>query len=170
MDVERVAENYRQFGSLPRDSAVAAVAVFGGRVWVGTDGGLAWANLAESNLQDPQAWSTAERVGNVTSLLVASDTLFAAADRSILRWDTTLKRWLTEVRLGTVTSLGMYDGSVVALGKEDIFHRLSRGNWTTRWLGALDRDLRGPCRSRRRSAAAAGGHSCESLLSDDAVG
>ena len=162
MDVERVAENYRQFGSLPRDSAVAAVAVFGGRVWVGTDGGLAWANLAESNLQDPQAWSTAERVGNVTSLLVASDTLFAAADRSILRWDTTLKRWLTEVPLGTVTSLGMYDGSVVALRKEGISHRLSRGNWTTIPFSGNVRTL-----SRDGSALWIGTYEGLTVLGDD---
>ena len=129
-DVKRVAENYRQFGSLPRDTAVAAVAIYGGKVWAGTEGGLAWADLAESNLQDPQAWSTDDSVGDVADLLVASDTLFAAAGRNVWRWDAIREMWLSEARLGTVTSLGMYDGRVVALTKDGISHRLSRVNWT----------------------------------------
>ena len=40
---------------------------------------MAWAELAEPNLQDPLVWKTDAGVGAGTDLLVASDTLFAAA-------------------------------------------------------------------------------------------
>jgi len=161
-DVERVAENYRQFGSLPRDTAVAAVAVFGGKVWAGAEGGLAWADLAEPNLQDPQAWSTDDRVGDVADLLVASDTLFAAAGRIVWRWDAILERWLSEARFDTVTSLGMYDGRLAALTKDGISHRLSRGNWPVLPVSGNARTL-----SRDGSALWVGTDEGLAVLGDD---
>ena len=131
-DVERVKENYRQFGSLPRNAAVAAVAVFDGTIWAGTEAGLAWADLADQNLQDPQSWSTDDSVGEATDLLVASDTLFAAAGQSVWRWDAAREEWIAERRLGAIASLGMLDGKVVALTVGSRFsQRQSRSRWTS---------------------------------------
>ena len=130
-EVERVKENYRQFGSLPRDAAVAAVAVHAGKVWAGTEGGLAWADLAAQNLQDPQSWSTDERAGDVADLLVASDTLYAAAGQNVWAWNAVREKWEAETSVGAVTTLGMHDGKVVALTADNqLLQRQSRGNWT----------------------------------------
>jgi ligand-binding sensor domain-containing protein len=131
-DVERVKENYRQFGSYPRDAAVSAVAVHEGKLWAGTESGLAWADLTEPNLQDPLAWSTDDSVGPVADFLVASDTLLAAAGERAWRWDASLERWVSESRVGVITSLGMLNGQPVALTADSrLVERQSRSRWTS---------------------------------------
>ena len=163
MDAERVTENYRQFGFLPRDTAVAAVAVHGGRVWAGTEDGLAWTDLAEPNLQDPQAWSTHESVGDVADLLVAGDALFAAAGHNVWRWDAALDMWKAEKRFGPLASLGMYGGRVVALTVGSrCFRRLSRMNWTRMYVGGSARTL-----SRDGEALWVGTHEGLAVLGDN---
>ncbi len=130
-DVERVKENYRQFGSYPRDAAVSAVAVHDGKLWAGTENGLAWADLTEPNLQDPQAWSTDDTIGPVADFLVVSDTLLTAAGQGIWRWHTSRERWISESQMGVVTSLGMYNDKAVALTAANRFQqRETRTRWT----------------------------------------
>lgn len=129
-DVERVKENYRQFGSSPRDAAVSAVAVHDGKLWAGTESGLAWAELTETNLQDPEAWLTDDSFGAVADLLVTGDTLYAAASEGVRRWDTARQRFSTESRLGVMISLGMLEGKPVALTNDNrVYQRLRRGRW-----------------------------------------
>ena len=137
-DVERVKENYRQFGSLPRDAAVHAVAVYDGKVWAGTERGLAWADLAEPNLQDPLVWATDDGVGEVADLLVANDTLFAAGGQRVWFWDQDQKSWISEIRLrAEISSLGLYNGTVTALTVDSrFFHRQSRSDWNS--IGVSD--------------------------------
>lgn len=131
-DVERVKENYRQFGSYPRDAAVSAVAVHDGKLWVGTENGMAWADLTEQNLQDPQAWSTDDRVAPVADFLVGSNTLLAAAGQGIWRWDMFREQWISESQMGVVTSLGMLDGKPVALTTNSrLLERQNRSRWTS---------------------------------------
>jgi ligand-binding sensor domain-containing protein len=131
-DVERVKENYRQFGSLPRDAAVKAVAVHAGKLWAGTENGLAWADTTAPNLQDPLAWFSDDSVGDVGDLLVSGDTLFAAAGESVWFFDPTQESWIFERRLGKITSLGLYEGKIAALTVDShFFHRLTPGSWAS---------------------------------------
>ena len=131
-DVERVKENYRQFGQFQRDAVVSAVAVHDGKLWAGTKDGLAWADLSEPNLQDPQAWSTDESVGEVADLLVASDTLIVAAGQRVWYWDPEQERLIFESQFGAVASLGMFNGKAVALTVGNrLMQRQTRSRWTS---------------------------------------
>ena len=78
---DRAERSYTRFTHV---DAAKAVAGQEGKVWTGTRGGVAWAEFAEPDLQDPLIWKTDAGVGAVTDLLVASDTLFAAADERIV--------------------------------------------------------------------------------------
>ena len=79
IDKEEVKETYRTLGSLPKDTAVKALAIFDGKLWAGTDDGIAHADLSLPNLQDPDSW-TAQRLtfdSKVNDLLVFNGDLFA---------------------------------------------------------------------------------------------
>lgn len=130
-DVERVKENYRQLGSGPRDAIISAVAVHDGKLWAGTESGLAWADLIEPNLQDPQVWSTHDTFGAAADFLVAGDTLYVAFSQGVWRWDIGGQFLRAESQIGTVVSLGMLEGQPVALRHDSrVYHRLRQGRWT----------------------------------------
>lgn len=52
-----IKETYQRFGDILPDS-VNSIAVGGGRVWIGTDKGMAFARKDHPNLQDPTSWSS----------------------------------------------------------------------------------------------------------------
>lgn len=89
IDKEEVKETYRTLGSLPKDTEVTALAVFDGKLWVGTPAGIAWADLSLPNLQDPDSWtSTRVAIGAiVTQLIVFNGELFAADDGVVWVFD-----------------------------------------------------------------------------------
>ena len=67
-DREEVKESYRQLGDLIKDTKVNSVKVQNGTIWVGADGGVAWADLSQLNLQDPLSWQSATSPGSVVDM------------------------------------------------------------------------------------------------------
>ncbi len=83
-DKEEVKENYRQLGTLPKDSEVHALVVFAGKLWAGTEGGIAAVDLDCPNMQDPDNWISLA-TGRVRAFLVHNDTLFCGTRYGIWR-------------------------------------------------------------------------------------
>ena len=129
--VERVKESYRQFGSYPRDTEVTALAVHEGVIWAGTTEGMAWADLSEPNLQDPQVWSTDATVGKVADIVAVGAHVFCAGEFRVWRWDSAgIARTAVGQVSGTPTTLGVLDGRVVAANSDNVlFQRSEDGGW-----------------------------------------
>ena len=129
--VERVKESYRQFGAFPRDTEVNAVAVHWGKIWAGTTQGMAWADLTEPNLQDPQAWSTDATIGEVADIAAVGPNVFCACQFRVWRWNRAgFTRTIEGQVSGFPRTLGVLDGQVVAANTAGtLFHRREDGSW-----------------------------------------
>ena len=130
IDKEEVKETYRQLGHLPKDTEVTKVVVFAGNLWVGTVGGLAWADLSQPNLQDPDSWKNSMLPGHVHDMLVHRDTLFVASARNIWRTRPDFRRPELDYSGVDVISLGLFEGELTAATRDDRFlRRESALNW-----------------------------------------
>ena len=129
-DKEEVKETYRQLGRMPKDSEVKAIKVYAGHLWVGTVNGLAWANLEQPNLQDPDSWRTSTLLGRVHDILVHNDTLFIASARSVWHMLPEFNRPEQDYSGVDIISLGLLSGNLTA-GTRDgrIFHRDRALGW-----------------------------------------
>ncbi len=123
-DKDEVKETYRQLGRMPKDSEVKAIKVYAGHLWVGTVNGLAWANLEQPNLQDPDSWQTSTTLGRVHDILVHNDTLFIASARSVWHMLPEFNRPEQDYSGDDVLSLGLLSGNLTG-GTRDgqILHR-----------------------------------------------
>ena len=83
VDKAEVKETYRQLINRSKDIPVNVITVHEGYLWAGTDTGLAWADLEQPNLQDPQSWQSTISLGRVLDLQVFNDTLFCVSSNSI---------------------------------------------------------------------------------------
>ena len=130
IDKEEVKETYRQLGLLPKDTEVTKVVVFADNLWVGTVGGLAWADLSQPNLQDPDSWKNSMLPGHVYDMLVHRDTLFVASARNIWRARPDFRRPELDYSGVDVISLGLFEGELTAATRDDRFlRRESALNW-----------------------------------------
>ncbi len=82
IDKEEVKETYRLMGRIPKNTEVTSLALFDNKLWVGTLSGVAWADLDQPNLQDPDSWKSTFLAPEaiVTQLIVFQDQVFAADD------------------------------------------------------------------------------------------
>ena len=126
IDKEEVKETYRQLGRLPKDTEVTKVVVFAGNLWVGTVGGLAWADLSQPNLQDPDSWKNSMLPGHIHDMLVYRDTLFVASARSIWHIRPDFRRPEQDYSGVDIISLGLFEGELTAATRDDRF--LHRGH------------------------------------------
>ncbi|MEW6751940.1 MAG: two-component regulator propeller domain-containing protein [Candidatus Latescibacterota bacterium] len=108
-----VKETYRQLGGMPRDTEVSSLCLFAGRLHAGTSHGLAWADVSQPNLQDPDAWRYSTTPGEVRDLHVYQDTLFIGGARGVLR---AAAPWpLPDLPDSEIVDLGIYAGRLTAL-------------------------------------------------------
>ena len=126
---EEVKETYRRLGSLAKDTAVTSLALFAGRLWVGTVHGLASADLDQPNLQDPSSWQTAPIRGEVRDVLVHRDTLFVSAVDGIWRVHPALNRPVLAYPTTSIVTLGLFEGRIVRATADGLL-TLRQGN---RW-------------------------------------
>ena len=126
---EEVKETYRRLGSLAKDTAVTSLALFAGRLWVGTVHGLASADLDQPNLQDPSSWQTAPIRGEVRDVLVHRDTLFVSAVDGIWRVHPALDRPVLAYPTTSIVTLGLFEGRIVRATADGLL-TLRQGN---RW-------------------------------------
>lgn len=126
---EEVKETYRRLGGLAKDTAVTSLALFAGRLWVGTVHGLASADLDQPNLQDPSSWQTAPIRGEVRDVLVHRDTLFVSAVDGIWRVHPALDRPVLAYPTTSIVTLGLFEGRIVRATADGLL-TLRQGN---RW-------------------------------------
>jgi ligand-binding sensor domain-containing protein len=130
IDKGEVKETYRQLGNLAKDAEVTAIEVFANYIWVGTEEGLAWADLSQPNLQDPQSWNSSSIVGRVRDLIVFADTLYAATGRGIWTADAQLDRPTMDLSRLDIVSLGIFAGRLLGANEAgDFYERHSRTDW-----------------------------------------
>jgi ligand-binding sensor domain-containing protein len=119
VDREEVKETYRQLGNFPKDIAVITLEVFSGRLWAGTANGLAWADLDQPNLQDPDSW-TSRNLGEVRDFFALTDTLFAVTDAGVWRYDPVSDRLEQEFFSPDLVRLGILDGRVIGVRSDGL--------------------------------------------------
>ena len=130
-DREEVKETYRRLGRMTKDSAVNAVALHDGFLWVGTDEGVARADLSQPNLQDPDSWETMSlSTGKVHDILAVNDTLYLAAFSGAHAFDETQQRFRSEYNVEEATSLSLLRGQpVIAVTSGNFLRREATEEW-----------------------------------------
>ncbi|MFT5377273.1 MAG: ligand-binding sensor domain-containing protein [Candidatus Latescibacterota bacterium] len=130
IDKGEVKETYRQLGNLAKDTEVTSITVFANSIWVGTEAGLAWADLGQPNLQDPESWNSSSIVGQVRDLIVFEDTLYAATGRGLWTAEANLERPTIELSRLDIVALGIFAGRLVgANAAGDFYERHERLDW-----------------------------------------
>ena len=130
IDKEEVKETYRNLGLLGRDSEVIGLGIFDGLLVAGTTLGVAYADLGQPNLQDPDSWLTLGGTEDLVDLLEFEGTLFLAGRFGISSFRSGEYRITFELPNKPATSLGVFEGRVVAsLEEGTIFGRDSEGTW-----------------------------------------
>ena len=126
--VLRVQENYWQLGTFPRNTAVTALAAHSGRLVAGTTEGVAWADLATENLQNPDAWLTEEGTGAVQALVAAGADLLALGEEGLWSWQD--GAWRRELAPAGLRVLGGGGGAVLAATGGVVYERRGIGRWS----------------------------------------
>ena len=127
-DVLRVQESYWQLGSFSRSTAVAALVEHSGLLVAGTAEGVAWADLATENLQNPDSWLTDGEMGAVRALLSAGGDLLALAEDGIWRWGE--GSWSRELAPRGLRVLGGGGEAILAATVDVVYERRGGGRWS----------------------------------------
>ena len=130
IDKEEVKETYRDLGRLERDSEVVELGILDDLLVAGTTLGVAFADLGQPNLQDPDSWQMLSGRRGLVDLLDFEGTLFLAGSFGVHSFRADDPRIAVDLVDESVTSLGVFDGRVVAALKEGtVLGRESRGTW-----------------------------------------
>ena len=108
---------------------MTSIEVFAGRLWAGTVNGLAWADLAQPNLQDPSSWEAEPIRGEVRDMLVYQDTLFVAATSGIWRVHPALDRPELDYSMTSSVALGLFEGSIVTGAADGTLSQRQGNRW-----------------------------------------
>jgi len=154
-----IKETYERFGDILPDS-VNCIAVGGGRIWVGTNKGMAFARKDDPriNLQDPTSWSSFSSATSpglindfIRSLGYFQDTLYLGTEDGVFRF-TEQDSSFGVLGLGglKVNDLEFLNGHLTAatnngvyLYAENTWSLVPREGMLTRWINSVDTDLSG---------------------------
>jgi ligand-binding sensor domain-containing protein len=130
IDKAEVKESYRQLINRSKDIPVNAIAVHDGYLWAGTESGLAWADLQQPNLQDPQSWKSSSGFGRVLDLQVLNDTLFCVSTSGVWSTSTDARPERDMANSSDFVALGLLDGRLMAARENGEFYaRYGRLDW-----------------------------------------
>ena len=130
IDKEEVKETYRDLGWLQRDIEVVGLAILDSLLVAGTPDGVAYADLDQPNLQDPDSWQVVNRSREMADLLIFDGILFMAGPFGVHSFRFGGYRIAFELANKPATSLGVFDGRVVAsLEEGTFFGRDSEADW-----------------------------------------
>ncbi len=144
IDREEVRETYSRFGTLlDKNTPVTALTISEGVLCVATGLGIAWADLAQPNLKDPNSWDSATFTGEVSDVLAVNGRVYLAAERGIFSFAPTIGTVRDENRDIRPTSLSALEGRPVAAAAEGyLLRREEDGQWA-RLPGGSIADVRG---------------------------
>ena len=141
LDRMEVKETYKNLGSFPIEIPVNCVAVQYPYIWVGTDKGIARADLRQVNLKAPQSWQNFTLKqglpsNTVQAILARGDVVLASTDLGVVHFEN--KRWVTaNDGLGQTKIVTFYwqDGEIFGLARNAVF-KLDLKTWTWKRLFA----------------------------------
>lgn len=118
---EEIKENYRMLGRLSRNAEVFCVEVIGAQLWVGTAEGVAFADLNQPNLLDPESW-TSKGIGGVRAIVHDDSTVYVGTRWGVYRWKD--KIWRPDgVSMGQVYDMAVHGKEILAATSEGLFRR-----------------------------------------------
>jgi len=144
IDKKEVKETYRKLGNLLVNSAVGSLLLHEGVLWAGTEDGIAFAELDQPNLQDPDSWTVAGfRPGEVHQILAVNDTLYAATASGTYAFDSDRGIFVSEYLDEAATAIGIRDGRpLIAVPSGNFLQPADDGSWR-RVPGSIISDVRG---------------------------
>ncbi len=154
-----IKETYERFGDILPDS-VNCIAVGAGRVWVGTDKGMAFAKKDDPriNLQDPTSWSSFSTANSasltndfIRSLGYFQDTLYLGTEDGVFKFveeDSSFgPLGLDGLKINDLKFLNGYLTAATNNGVyfyvEDKWSLVPWEGMSTRWVNSLDEDTSG---------------------------
>ena len=130
VDKAEVKETYRQLINRSKDIPVNVITVHEGHLWAGTDTGLAWADLEQPNLQDPQSWQSTISLGRVLDLQVFNDTLFCVSSNSIWTASAGGRPERDVTSSSGFVSLGLLNGKLIGAKENgEFYERYGHRDW-----------------------------------------
>ena len=130
VDKAEVKETYRQLINRSKDIPVNVITVHEGYLWAGTDTGLAWADLEQPNLQDPQSWQSTISLGRVLDLQVFNDTLFCVSSNSIWTASAGGRPERDVASSSGFVSLGLLNGKLIGAKENgEFYERYGHRDW-----------------------------------------
>lgn len=120
-----IQATYRNLGNFDRNTPVEALRIIDGRIWAGTQRGIAAASVTSPNLQDPQFWSnyaTEELpgAGMIHDFAEVNGSLFAATSKGMIRLQET--QWMPAgLHDQFVYNTSVSDGILYACHDEGVF-------------------------------------------------
>ena len=130
---EEIKATFRNLGAFVTNTKVNRLFVFGGRIWAATERGIAAAELASPNLQDPQFWtnfSTQDGLpsNTVTDFAAEGNSVLAATISGIVRIEnrSIIPDGLTGI---PVNSLAEINGTIHAAASTGVYRRDGPGIW-----------------------------------------
>ena len=130
VDREEVKESYRQLGNLLKDTKVNSVKVQNGTIWVGADGGVAWADLDQLNLQDPLSWQSTTSPGLVVDMVFYEGIPFVASSRGVFSINQDTRGASLDFENLDIVALSNYEDTLVGATQSGLFFRRNGvGEW-----------------------------------------
>ena len=124
IDKEEVKENYRKLGNFTKDTEVTSLAIHRGVLWVGTTEGVAFAELDQPNLQDPDSWQSRSGIDRVEDILaMPNGDILIATIGGVLFYDRIRDSFLLDFVGPPVTSLGLLRNRAIAAEASGNFFR-----------------------------------------------
>ena len=132
IEKEEVKETYRKLGNVLSDAAVTALALYRRELWVGTGEGLAWADLDQPNLQDPDSWQSRSAIWVRDLLLTRRGDVIIGTKEGSVSFDRSSDRLFVDFTQEPVTAVGvLLDGRPIVAGESGNFYRRALpGSWT----------------------------------------
>jgi ligand-binding sensor domain-containing protein len=151
-----IKETYQRFGDILPDS-VNCIELGGGKVWIGTDKGLAFAKKDDPriNLQDPTSWSSysaGDTVGLtndfIGSLIYSQDTLYLGTQDGVFRF---IEKDSSFANMGLgglkINQLKFLNGNLTAATNNGVYF-YTQDHWSlvpwegmsSRWVNSVDQD------------------------------
>ncbi len=134
IDKQEIKSTFRNLGSFISNTPVLKLYVADGKIWAATERGIATADIASPNLQDPQFWENFTVTDGLpsntsTGFIAGTGFVLAATDNGIIRIvnGAVFTDGLSGISVNSFTEV---EGVVYAAALSRIYMREGAGSWT----------------------------------------